>query len=297
MHDELTNIITCYLVENQTEPLGIHAREIMRNTNISYIIGEHVRNMSDDIDRCIQQYVAKNSFAGIPAIPATVKYLEFDKSDGSYHPWGEEDFNLAFVLNCVRRTCDLDANDQDPLWCIHKAKDIALIHWDGCEFELDYDDEDWQNYYDWRVIDDTKRPLVTIATSPGKTTPSVIDSAIIFDHDICIELENIGEGINGDYNPNDPNDTELLRLTLYSRNTDSDTLEWSEQIGEYSLGLSTCTQIPTTCKREIVSDILHNVYDKIRYAIVHPDKSESLKHIVDAASWLSDTCTEIPQLR
>lgn len=296
MFDTLTEMIATYLVEEKTEPLGIPTRDIIRDTNVKYIISEHIRQMCGDVDRCIKQYLAKSRSQQAPAIPAIIKYLEYDKAEGSYSFWGEEYFNLAYTLADVK-VHDLDQNDQDSLWCAHKAKELALIHWDGCEFELEYNDEDWLNYRDWRLIQETGTPLVTITTVPSDRVAYKIDRAIIFDSDICIELANIGEGIDGDYNPDNEDDIELLRLTLYGRNPDTDVLEWSEEIAEYQMGLSTCTQIPAITNEPVIGKILRNIYDKVRPAYDDPEHNESLKHIVDAASWLSDERLEIPDFR
>jgi hypothetical protein len=54
-----------------------------------------------------------------------------------------------------------------------------------------------------------------------------------------IELEYIGEGFDGDYDPTDPDDLELLRYTVLQRESEDD--EW-EPVDDGSY----CTMLPET---------------------------------------------------
>lgn len=94
---------------------------------------------------------------------------------------------------------------------------------------------------------------------------------------VKVELEDIGEGISGDYNPDDPNDTPLLRFYVLRKDEDG---EWQE----YPDG-SYCTQInaETTSEerqREILEVIMDRVFDEVSGGV------SSIKKACEELSWL-----------
>lgn len=92
---------------------------------------------------------------------------------------------------------------------------------------------------------------------------------------VRVELEDIGEGWNGDYDAGDPEDTPLLRFTV-SR---LDGGAW-EQVSDASY----CTQIPVatpdTRQLEILDYIMNEVHSRVT-------NGESVKKICEALSWLN----------
>lgn len=57
-----------------------------------------------------------------------------------------------------------------------------------------------------------------------------------------IELDELGEGLSGDYDPDDPDDAELLRFTVYEKDENGD---W-QQMDDASY----CTLLPVTLSNE-----------------------------------------------
>lgn len=81
--------------------------------------------------------------------------------------------------------------------------------------------------------------------------------ALIRDN-VRIEWVNLGEGYDGDYDEEDPNDVNLLRfdVSVFSNG------EWNEvPDGSY------CTQVPATASTEVLKDLLvhfmNTIYDDV----------------------------------
>ena len=100
---------------------------------------------------------------------------------------------------------------------------------------------------------------------------------------VKIEIEWIGEGLDGDYNPGDPNDVPLLRFSVYKKINN----DW-EAIDDASY----CTQLPATItvKRalEAAGQILSLVEDTVL-------EGGSIKKICEKLSWIDVTWLEKPQ--
>lgn len=101
---------------------------------------------------------------------------------------------------------------------------------------------------------------------------------VLIKRNIKIELEDIGEGWHGDYDPNDMKDEHLLRFTFY-RYT-------KEQTFEPIPDCSYCTRLPTTIelKEKIRAlDILMKLFD--RFCI----EEDSAKRACERLSWIDKT--------
>lgn len=92
---------------------------------------------------------------------------------------------------------------------------------------------------------------------------------------VKVELEYIGEGYNGDYDPDDPEDQPLLRFTVLKL-VDG---EW-EQIDDASY----CTQLPESIPNDekmwVLTFIMNEVYD----AVVG---GASIKKRCELLSWIT----------
>lgn len=93
---------------------------------------------------------------------------------------------------------------------------------------------------------------------------------------VKVSFEDIGEGINGFYNPDDPDDVALLRFDVYSLTSDG---EW-DAIDDASY----CTNVPVSTDPEKVNQLLETimceVYDDVCAGI-------SIKKKCEGLSWLS----------
>jgi len=92
--------------------------------------------------------------------------------------------------------------------------------------------------------------------------------------DIKIEFEHIGEGWSGDYDPNDPDDTPLLRFTVYKL----DGGQWNE-----IENASYCTLFPDDTPDVIQLKGLQIIMDVIYFDAT---TEQGIKRKCQALSWL-----------
>lgn len=81
-----------------------------------------------------------------------------------------------------------------------------------------------------------------------------------------VELEDIGEGISGDYDPDDPTDVALLRFTVL-RN------------GEPMDDASYCTNIPASTPENVQIELATFIMDEV-YGL------ENVKKLCERLSWI-----------
>jgi len=97
----------------------------------------------------------------------------------------------------------------------------------------------------------------------------------LIDRDVKVDLEYIGEGTSGDYNPDDPQDKPLLRFTLYKKELGD--VEWEEvENGSY------CTRISITTVRNDLVEIAENILAKV---IGDIREGEGIKRKCEELSW------------
>jgi hypothetical protein len=93
--------------------------------------------------------------------------------------------------------------------------------------------------------------------------------------EVRIELESIGEGYNGDYNPDDIEDEELLRFYVQKKENG----EWVDVADA-----SYCTLFPASAtedeKRRGLEFLMDNFYDAVM-------SGKSVKKIGERMSWIS----------
>ena len=93
---------------------------------------------------------------------------------------------------------------------------------------------------------------------------------------VSVEFENIGEGISGDYNANDPDDINLLRVTIYV----------AGRLGLYSAidDASYCTQMPASCSMNVLEKALDMIMDTVFDDVI---AGNSIKKTCEKISWIS----------
>ena len=91
---------------------------------------------------------------------------------------------------------------------------------------------------------------------------------------VKVEFEWIGEGWDGDYDEEDPDDTPLLRFSVYRL----DGHVW-EAIDDASY----CTRMPATSDVELVMDAAQYVMDRIEYLVLN---DYSIKKACEHLSWI-----------
>lgn len=101
---------------------------------------------------------------------------------------------------------------------------------------------------------------------------------MVLDRDtVRVELDDIGEGICGDYDPTDPTDISLLRFSVYHREND----EWVELDDA-----SYCTQLPTDSEVHIQEQVCSIIMDEVHYPVTHGYR---IKKLCERLSWIDET--------
>ena len=99
-------------------------------------------------------------------------------------------------------------------------------------------------------------------------------------NDVRVTLEDIGEGIFGEYDENDPNDRPLLRFDVYKRceNPSDITGEW-EAIDDGSY----CTNIHAESSWNEIAQYLFTIMNEVYFYI---QNDYSIKKVCEKLSWL-----------
>ena len=111
--------------------------------------------------------------------------------------------------------------------------------------------------------------------------------AIMHDDVIKVEFIDIGEGYNGDYDPEDPEDAELLRFDVYiQRDCSDDKLgedddEWVEVEDS-----SYCTYIHADTDKDKIEKAISVIFDEYKNCATHIRNGGSVKKLGESLSWI-----------
>ena len=120
-----------------------------------------------------------------------------------------------------------------------------------------------------------------------KTNISDETIAVVDDNLIKVEMAYIGEGYNGDYDENNPEDKPLLRFYTYintHHGTDDSNSFW-EDLEDGSC----CTTIPKDSDITHIVDAAKKILAELRKTITCYDEEKgipSAKHVAEKMSWL-----------
>lgn len=171
---------------------------------------------------------------------------------------------------CGRQTVelpdDIDAHDKDAVREYLESiwSEIPLPDGDYVE-----DSDTVDNLVDFSVTGDPYEPRVYINALEG--LPAAID------RNIKVEWTDIGEGLSGDYDPDNPEDISLLRFDVYVVRDG----QWSE-VDDASY----CTQMPAGTDVETLKRAA--AYLAKKYAdVLTDDPDTSVKKLGERLSWIS----------
>lgn len=119
--------------------------------------------------------------------------------------------------------------------------------------------------------------VLTILTNTDAETVVCVSDDII-----RVELVNIGEGLCGDYDPEDPDDINLLRFDASIKNDEG---EW-EEIEDASY----CTRLPADGDIELLKNaatIIHTRYRDVISSYEGYKNGPSVKKLGEELSWIS----------
>lgn len=112
----------------------------------------------------------------------------------------------------------------------------------------------------------------------------------IRDKILRVDWYNAGEGVCGDYNPNNPQDVNLLRFDVYiMENTEAgNDSDDSDQNWRAVEDASYCTNMPANVSKEILEKSLKHIFSEYR-AVIDQYPYSSLKKLGERLSWISDS--------
>ena len=108
----------------------------------------------------------------------------------------------------------------------------------------------------------------------------------VYNDTIRVDIVNIGEGLSGDYDPDDPEDINLLRFDVYIKNPKENT-DWYE-IEDASY----CTLLEATQPIEEIIEaakLIHSRYSEVIPTYEDYLNGPSLKRLGEELSWIGST--------
>lgn len=156
--------------------------------------------------------------------------------------------------------------------CINEGAEEFVIENDGTGDFVSLN-EKWGEAKSWdyaRVISWAESQLEKLRDSADKAAMELVSG------NIKVEWVDIGEGLCGDYNPDDPEDIPLLRFDI-SVFKDG---EW-----EIKSDGSHCTQFPTTATNEEKATGLAILMNRVR-EVLQDDLDAPIKKLAEELSWI-----------
>ena len=98
---------------------------------------------------------------------------------------------------------------------------------------------------------------------------------------VIVELEYIGEGRSGDYDPDDPNDEPLMRFRVLQADEDGDISEVDNA--------SYCTLISAALPKEKLKALATLILNKVADPVV---RGASIKKLCEELSWIDESWIE-----
>ena len=89
-------------------------------------------------------------------------------------------------------------------------------------------------------------------------------------NNVSVELEDIGEGLSGDYDPNDKDDIPLLRFTVWKDHVQVDDASY-------------CTQVPTDLTPTEATNVLATIMNEVAEPLA---QGYSIKKMCERLSWI-----------
>ena len=96
---------------------------------------------------------------------------------------------------------------------------------------------------------------------------------------VTVELDSIGEGLSGDYDPKDKDDVPLLRFTVLKDSVLGSGYVQNEPVEDASY----CTQVPTNITIVEATKILGAIMNEVFEPVTH---GYSIKKMCERISWI-----------
>lgn len=165
-----------------------------------------------------------------------------------------------------------------------ELRNHSKLNEERCFYTTEYAKVEWEDkeYTDF-ILTYTSEPEIRIKTETiGSETVKIILNR---DEETPVSIEGnliradwyeSGEGLFGDYNPNNPNDKELLRFDIYKKENN----DWVEVEDA-----SYCTNTPANTNQKILIALLKNIWKEYNNVLAS-DPDKSVKKLGETLSWI-----------
>lgn len=99
---------------------------------------------------------------------------------------------------------------------------------------------------------------------------------------IRVDLVDLGEGYNGDWDPNDPDDDRLLRFDVYYKDPDDKDMDWTE-VDDASY----CTNLTLGDPEDVLEKAVTAIFKRYDDVATHIISGGSVKKMGEELSWIS----------
>ena len=146
--------------------------------------------------------------------------------------------------------------------------------------ELGYEKEEFPEMHKWVKGENEADNPVAIEDPDSDTPLSIRDSKL------RVDWYNAGEGWNGDYDPENPEDDNLLRFDVYVKTDDP---SWEHTGGwEAVEDGSYCTRVPADTDPKELKRLLEIIFENYREVIEdYINNGTSVKKLGESLSWIS----------
>ena len=103
------------------------------------------------------------------------------------------------------------------------------------------------------------------------------DPNVLEDGNVKVEWMELGEGLDGDYDPENPDDVELLRFDVYVQKN-----KWGDW--EAPPDSSYCTRVPVSSTPEERAKLLKLIMDRVYQAV---QLGHNISKVCERLSWIS----------
>lgn len=226
-----------------------------------------------------------------------VYYIEIYDSDKYYE---DETNELLSVIAPYISEGNLNYSGEDD--CIWRFNfDPETKEWKEENATIDYN---FESYTDEQLIAELEKrgymvnrmpfsePKETQPDADNTSEPNVLkdvnsDTPVSIQNDkLRVDWYNAGEGVNGDYDPEDPEDVNLLRFDVYAKTDDP---SWEHTDGWMEVDdASYCTQVPADTDPKELERLLKVIFDRYNEVIDdYINNGASVKGLGEELSWIA----------
>ena len=201
---------------------------------------------------------------------------------------------LETIAPYITKGCLNYSDEDDHIWRF--VFDPATKSWNEEDAKISYGMSD---YSDEQLVEELKKrgylvskETVSESENTKSSAPKESDGVTVYkglnpdtpvsirNDKLRVDWTNLGEGVSGDYNPEDPEDINLLRFDIYAKRDNSD---W-EEVDDASY----CTNVPADTDPDELERLLRVIFDRYNDVIDdYINNGTSVKKLGEELSWIA----------